>query len=73
MYHQGTAMKIILILVGIVLLIVAGFYFIFPADQLPGFFPGHETGVARIHYKHGIVAGAAGIVLLVAGWWVGRS
>jgi len=65
-------MKIILILVGIVLLIVAGFYFIFPADQLPGFFPGHEAGVARIHYKHGIVAGAAGIVLLVAGWWVGR-
>ena len=65
-------MKTILILVGIVLLIVAGFYFIFPADQLPGFFPGHEAGVARIHYKHGIVAGAAGIVLLVAGWWVGR-
>jgi hypothetical protein len=65
-------MKIILILVGIALLIVAGFYFVFPADQLPGFFPGHEAGVARIHYKHGIVAGAAGIVLLVAGWWAGR-
>jgi hypothetical protein len=65
-------MKIILTLVGIVLLIVAGFYFVFPADQLPGFFPGHEAGVARIHYKHGIVAGAAGIVLLVAGWWAGR-
>lgn len=65
-------MKIILTLVGIVLLIVAGFYFVFPADQLPGFFPGHEAGVARIHYKHGIVAGAAGIVLLVAGWWAER-
>lgn len=65
-------MKIILMLVGVALLIVAGFYFVFPSDQLPGFFPGHEAGVARIHYKHGVVAGAAGIVLLVAGWWTGR-
>lgn len=65
-------MKIILTLVGILLLIVAGFYFVFPADQLPGFLPGHEAGVAHVHVKHGIVAGAAGIVLLIAGWWIGR-
>jgi hypothetical protein len=65
-------MKIILTLVGVLLLIVAGFYFVFPADQLPAFFPGHEAGVAHVHMKHGIVAGAAGIVLLIAGWFVGR-
>jgi hypothetical protein len=65
-------MKVILTLVGILLLIVAGFYFIFPADQLPGFLPGHEAGVARIHFKHGIIAAAAGVVLIAAGWWVGR-
>ncbi|WP_298261373.1 hypothetical protein [Bradyrhizobium sp.] len=65
-------MKIILMLVGILLLIAAGFYFIFPADQLPGFLPGHEAGVTHVHVKHGVVAGAAGIVLLIAGWFVGR-
>ena len=65
-------MKIILMLLGLVLLVVAGFYFIFPADQLPSFFPGHEAGVARIHAKHGIIAAAAGVVLLAAGWWAGR-
>ena len=65
-------MKIILMLVGVLLLIAAGFYFIFPADQLPGFFPGHETGVTHVHVKHGIVAGAAGIVLLIVGWFLGR-
>ena len=65
-------MKLVLTLLGVVLLVVAAVYFLLPADQLPGFFPGHEAGVARIHYKHGIVAGAAGIVLLVAGWWAGR-
>jgi len=65
-------MKIVLTLLGVLLLIVAGFYFVLPADQLPSFFPGHETGVARIHYKHGVVAAAAGVVLIAAGWWAGR-
>jgi amino acid permease len=65
-------MKLILSLLGVVLLIVAAVYFVIPADQLPGFFPGHETGVTRMHYKHGIVAGVVGLVLLVAGRWMGR-
>ena len=57
-------MKIILSLLGIALIIVAVVYFMVPADHLPGFFPGHEAGVTRIHAKHGIVAGGLGIVLL---------
>ena len=65
-------MKLILTLLGIVLLVVAAVYFLLPADQLPAFFPGHEAGVARMHTKHGIVAGVAGIVLLGAGVWMGR-
>jgi amino acid permease len=65
-------MKLILTLLGVVLLIVAALYFVIPADQLPGFFPGHETGVTRMHYKHGIVAGVVGLVLLIAGRWMGR-
>jgi amino acid permease len=65
-------MKLILSLLGVVLLIVAAVYFVIPADQLPGFFPGHETGATRMHYKHGIVAGVIGLVLLVAGRWMGR-
>jgi len=65
-------MKLILSLLGIVLLVIAAVYFLLPADQLPAFFPGHEDGVARMHTKHGIVAGVAGIVLLVAGVWMGR-
>ena len=70
---QGeTSMKLVLTLLGVVLLVVAAVYFLLPADQLPGFFPGHEAGVARMHYKHGIVSGLAGIVLLAAGVWMGR-
>jgi hypothetical protein len=43
-----------------------------PADQLPGFFPGHEAGVTHVHAKHGIAAAVVGVVLLIAGAWMGR-
>ena len=66
-------MKMILTLLGVVLLVVAGVYFLMPADQLPGFFPGHEAGVTVVHTKHGIAAGVAGVVLLAAGVWMGRK
>jgi len=65
-------MKLVLSLLGVVLLIIAAVYFLVPADQLPGFFPGHEEGVTRVHMKHGAVSGVAGIVLLAAGFWMGR-
>jgi len=65
-------MKLILTVLGVVLLIVAGIYFLVPADQLPTFFPGHEAGVGHVHTKHGVAAGVVGIALLAAGVWMGR-
>ena len=65
-------MKFILTVLGVVLLAVAGVYFLMPADQLPGFFPGHEDGVTRLHVKHGIVSGVAGLVLIGTSMWVER-
>ena len=65
-------MKLILTLLGIVFLAVAGIYFLMPADQLPDFFPGHEAGVTRLHVKHGIASGLAGLMLVAASAWMGR-
>jgi hypothetical protein len=65
-------MKLILTLLGVVLLVVAAVYFVVPADQLPGFFPGHEAGVTHAHIKHGVVAGVVGVALLVVGVMMGR-
>jgi len=65
-------MKLVLSLLGVVLLVVAAVYFLVPADQLPGFFPGHEAGVSRMHMKHGIVSGVVGLVLIGAGMFLGR-
>jgi hypothetical protein len=66
-------MKLILTLLGILLLSMAGIYFLMPADQLPGFFPGHDDDVMRLHTKHGIAAGVAGLALIAASIWVGRK
>jgi hypothetical protein len=65
-------MKLIVTLLGVVLLVIAAVYFLMPADQLPGFFPGYAAGDTHVHTKHGIVAGVAGLVLLAAGAWLGR-
>jgi len=65
-------MKMLCTVIGIALLVIAGIYLVTPADTLPSFFLGHEAGVTRVHVKHGIVSGAAGVVFLVLGWWFGR-
>jgi hypothetical protein len=65
-------MKLVLTLIGVILLVIAAVYFLVPADQLPGFFPGHEAGVARVHVKHGVVAGVIGIIFIVVGAFTGR-
>ena len=65
-------MKLVLTLLGVILLVIAAVYFVVPADQLPGFFPGHEAGVARVHFKHGIASGVVGLVLIATGIWMGR-
>ena len=65
-------MKAVAYLLGIVLIIIAGIYLAVPAESLPSFFPGHESGLARVRLKHGIASGAVGVVLLLIGWFVGR-
>jgi len=65
-------MKLVLSVLGLVLIVVAVVYFVVPADQLPSFLPGHEAGVTRVHMKHGVVSGVVGVILLAAGWFMGR-
>ena len=65
-------MRSIAYLLGALLIVIAAIYLLVPADSLPAFFPGHEAGMTRIRLKHGLAAGAAGIILLAVGWFVGR-
>jgi hypothetical protein len=66
-------MKRVAIVLGIILIIVAGIYLVIPADSLPTFFPGYDAGLTRIRLRHGLVAGGVGVILLAFGWFVGRS
>lgn len=66
-------MKTIVTIAGGILIVIAAIYFLIPADTLPAFFPGHETGLARIRAKHGMLSGGLGIVLLIGSWFMGRK
>jgi hypothetical protein len=66
-------MKTIAYLLGAILIVVAAVYLLVPAESLPSFFPGYEAGLARTRMKHGLAAGAVGIVLFAIGWFVGKK
>ena len=57
------------VVVGIVLLVVAGVYFGDTASSLPSFFPGHEAGSSHHHVKHGIAALVVGLGCFVFAWF----
>jgi uncharacterized membrane protein len=65
-------MKTVAYLLGALLIVIAAIYLLVPADSLPSFMPGHEAGLVRPRMKHGLAAGAVGIILLVVGWVLGR-
>jgi len=65
-------MKPIAYVLGALLIVVAVIYLTVPADSLPAFLPGHEAGLTRVRMKHGVAAGAVGVILLVVGWVLGR-
>ena len=65
-------MKSIAYLLGALLIVIAAIYLMVPADSLPSFMPGHEAGLMRPRMKHGLAAGALGIILFVVGWVLGR-
>jgi hypothetical protein len=57
------------VLLGIVLLVVAGIYIAEPAKSLPSFFPGHQSGSTHHHVKHGIAALAVALGAFVIAWF----
>jgi hypothetical protein len=65
-------MKVVIYVVGAVLIAVATYYFLTPADQLPPWMPGFEAGMARVRLKHGIAAAVLGAIVFAVGYFTGR-
>ena len=57
------------VVVGILLIVIAGIYWAEPARSLPSFFPGHDKGSSHHHVKHGLAAFLLGLAVLVFAWF----
>jgi NADH:ubiquinone oxidoreductase subunit 5 (subunit L)/multisubunit Na+/H+ antiporter MnhA subunit len=61
------------VLLGVLLIVVAGIYFIQPEHSLPSFFPGHTSaGSAEAnhhHTKHGIAALVVALACFAFAWF----
>ena len=66
-----TMLSTLAYLAAAVLLVVAVIYFVRPADQLPGFFPGHNQGLHTVHFKHGLAALLLALGVAAFGWFQG--
>jgi hypothetical protein len=54
---------------GVLFLVIAAVYWIDSAGSLPSFFPGHESGSAHHHVKHGLAAAIVAIGCFVFAWF----
>ena len=58
----------LLVIIGLLLLTVAGVYFTVPAKSLPSFFPGYRAAVSRHHNGHAILLTGLAVVAFVGAW-----
>lgn len=56
-------------ILGVLFIISAVIYFITPAESLPSFFPGHEMGLTKTHFKHGIGSLFLGLACFAFAWF----
>jgi hypothetical protein len=66
--NAPVAVTVLLSIFGLALIVIAAFYFIQTADQLPSLFPGHQAGSSHHHTKHGVAALVLGLAAWVAAW-----
>ncbi|MDP9117792.1 MAG: hypothetical protein M3O28_11165 [Actinomycetota bacterium] len=57
----------------VVFAIIAVIYFADTAAKLPSFLPGHQSGSAHHHAKHGIVAAILAVLALAGAWLSGGT
>ena len=62
-------LNIVAVLLGVIFVALAFFYWMTPANALPGFFPGYNPALATPHLKHGIAALAVGLICFAFAWF----
>jgi hypothetical protein len=59
------------IILGLIFIILAIYYWITPAGSLLHFIPGFEAGVTTAHFKHGLASFILGLALFAYAWFKG--
>jgi hypothetical protein len=62
-------LSIVLVLLGILLIAVAVYYWVTPAGSLQTWIPGYESGSDHHHFKHGLAAMILGLGAFVLAWF----
>jgi hypothetical protein len=57
------------VILGVLFVILAVFYWLTPAGSLPSFMPGFIAGSGIIHFKHGLVALILAVLAFVFAWF----
>jgi hypothetical protein len=57
------------IALGVLFMALAFLYWVDSAGSLPSFIPGHDSGSAHHHVKHGIAAFVVGLGCLIFAWF----
>ena len=62
-------LAILALLVGVVFLALAAYYWLTPAGGLPSFLPGYEPGGTGHHLKHAILSLVVALALFALAWF----
>jgi len=57
------------IILGLIFIGLAIYYWITPAGLLPQYLPGFEVGSSHVHFKHGLASLLLGLALFAFAWF----
>ncbi len=66
---NNKALVSISIILGLIFVAVAIYYWMVPAGSLASFMPGYLDGSTQIHFKHGLASLIVGILLFIFAWF----
>jgi hypothetical protein len=66
---KNRSLVVLAVVLGVLLIALAVLYWAEPAKSLPSFIPGHKSGSAHHHIKHGVAAFVVGLGCFVFAWF----
>jgi hypothetical protein len=62
-------LAVVALILGILFVALAIYYWITPANVLPTFIPGYDAAMATPHFKHGLASLIVAVLLFIYAWF----